>query len=145
MQATPRHDPGERGGDTGARLRRAPTRGWALGQKERRARQAVEQALRPTPRSAHTIAMEQLAHVRDITEDQPEPLVIDLDKLRRNDAPEAAILRLFTDDIVSRRRATPNRHVVFLREEDLDMLGGLLTCAPDDVTPLLERLDVLGD
>jgi hypothetical protein len=136
----------QQGGDAGAKLRRArPRARWSLGDKERRAKQAVEMALKPSQRSAHTIAMEQLAHVREMVEEQSEPLVIDLQKLERSADPEAAMLREFTNDIVRRRRNAPMRDVVFLRGEDLGMLAGLLGCAVEDVTPTLERMRILAD
>ena len=145
MPSDRRSDPSGRSADAGSQLRRTrPRARWSLGEKERRARQAVEQALHPSQRTALTIAKEQLAHVREVVEGQSEPLVIDLVKLEQSRAPQAAMLRMFTGDIMSRRRNAPTRLVVFLREEDLDMLGGLLTCRPADVTPLLERLDVLA-
>jgi hypothetical protein len=144
---TGRHtDAAEQVADAGSQLRRPrPRARWSLGEKERRARQAVEQALKPSRRTALTIAKEQLAHVREIVGEQTGPLVIDLVKLERSDAAQAATLRMFTDDIMSHRRNATMRDVVFVREEDLDMLAGLLTCSPDGVRPLLKRLDVLAE
>jgi len=105
----------------------------------------VEQALKPAQSTARSIAMEQLAHVRELTTEQSEPLVIDLVKLEASEAAQAAALRAFTDDIVSRRRNAPMRDVVFFREEDLAMLAGLLMCESHEVTGVLERLDILAE
>jgi hypothetical protein len=131
----------------GAQLRRArPRARWSLGDRERRARQAMEQALRPALPSAQTIAEEQLAHVREITHEQAESLVIDLVRLKESAAPEAVMLRMFTDDIVSRRRSAPTvSKLVFVRAEDLHTLSGLLNCPADDVTAVLRRMGVLAD
>jgi hypothetical protein len=130
----------------GAELRRMrPRTHWALGDKERRARPPAEQSLKPAQRSARTIAQEQLAHIREITEEQAQPLVIDLVKLDGSEAAQAVALRQFTDDIVSRRRNAPRGDLVFVREEDLDVLAELLGCRDVDVTPLLGQLGVLAD
>lgn len=129
-----------------AQLRRArPRAGWSLGDRERRARLAVEQEPGPAMRSAQTIAREQLAHVREVTHEQAEPLVINLARLEASSAAEAVRLRSFTDDIVARRRNPPMSTVVFVRFEDLDVLAGLLGCRPDDVTAVLRHLGVLAE
>lgn len=131
--------------DRGSALRRTRPRGhWSLGEKERRALRAAEQAEEPSQRTALTIAREQLDHVHELFDEQVEPLVIDLTKLDSSNASQAEVLRTFTDDIVSRRRNASARDVVFLRQEDIDLLAGLLACHSRDVKPLLKRLDVLA-
>ena len=130
----------------GAQLRRArPRARWSLGDRERRARQAMEQALQPALPSARAIAEQQLAHVREVTHEQAEPLVLDLARLQASTAVEVDRLRVLTDDIVSRRRSAPMSTVVFVRSEDLDVLAGLLGCPADDVTAILRHLGVLAE
>jgi hypothetical protein len=129
-----------------AQLRRArPRARWSLGDRERRARQAMEEAHKPALPSAQAIAEQQLAHVHEVTHEQAEPLVIDLARLRASPAIEAVRLRVLTDDIVSRRRNAPMSRVVFVRAEDLDVLARLIGCPEDDVTAILRHLGVLAD
>jgi hypothetical protein len=144
MSTDQHHQIAEHG--AGAQLRRTrPRARWSLGDRERRERQAMEQALKPAVPSARTIAEEQLAHVREVAHEQAEPLVIDLVRLKENAAAEAVQLRTFADDIVSRRRNTPISRVVFVRVEDLEVLAGLLGCPAEQVTAILRDLGVLAD
>lgn len=146
MSGGDHHSAVEQSTDAGSQLRRSrPRTPWSLGEKERRARRAVEQALKPAHRTALTVAEEQLAHVREVAGEGPGSPVIDLVKLDRNETSQAVMLRIFTDDIVSRRRTEPSRAVVFCRQEDITVLAGLLSCPVDEVVPLLARLDVLAE
>ena len=146
MSGGQHHESVERFSDPGSQLRRnRPRTRWSLGEKERRARRAVEQALKPTQRTALTVAQEQLDHVREVAGGGTGSPVIDLVKLEHSEASQAVMLRMFTDDILSRRRAKPSRDVVFCRQEDVTMLAGLLSCPTGEVVPLLERLGVLAE
>ena len=130
----------------GAQLRRTrPRARWSLADRERRARQAMEESPKPLVPTARMIAEEQLAHVREVAHEQAEPLVIDLVRLKASTAGEAVALRVFTDDIVARRRNAPLSKVVFVRAGDLGVLAGLLGCQADDVTAILHRGGVLAE
>jgi hypothetical protein len=136
-------DPTDEGADAWSQLRRhRPRAGWSLAEAERR-HGAAEQAAPPPP-TALAIAREQLSRVDEVVGEQPGPTVIDLDKLQRCDDPLRSALQTYTDDILARRGTAAAGGFVFVREHDLDTLGELLGCNPDEVTDTLERLGVLS-
>ena len=135
-------DPTDEGADAWSQLRRPrPRTGWSLAETERR--HGAAEPEEPPPPTALAIATEQLARVGEVVGQHPGPTVIDLDKLQRCDDPLAVSVRTFTDEILAHRGTAAAGGVVFVRDQDLDTLAELLQCEPDEVTMLLERLDVL--
>lgn len=146
MTTGQQRDAADDASDAWSQLRRArPRAGWSLGEKERRDRYVEQSSPLASPRTALAIAEEQLAHVREVVGVQPGPPVIDLARLERCADARAVRLRRFTADIQWRRGDDlTGGGVVFVRQDDLDALSGLLGCRPDEVAPELERLDVLA-